>query len=551
MRRSAPSYLLLPLLAALIALAWYLPNRPQNPAGGATGVTPEKFSALSFAAYRPGQSPLTNSFPTEAEADADMALVATVAKSVRTYAAHEGNFETAALAQKHGVGLWQGIWLSANRADNEREITAGIALARKYPQTITRVVVGNEVLLRRDLPVAELIADIDRIKVAVKQPVAYADVWEFWLQFPQVAPHVDLMLIHLLPYWEDIPTGIDRAVQHVGDIYQRIHTAFPGKTIAIGETGWPSAGRARADAVPSRVNETIFLRRFLALATAEHFDYNFIEAFDQDWKYESEGIVGASWGIFDSARHIKIPLSGPVSNDPAWPAHAAISIAAGLLLAALWRARSSRAENRAALDTASMILGAALGFAAATAWSSLYDGHLILAAAVNLPAQTLLAALAILRLCGAIAADPTRSGAATTEMVHALLSRGRLPALHGLFEDVMFLFLWTAAVMQMLLFCDSRYREFPLSTFAVPLLVTAAQIAARSPRPALGREDAIAAAILGLAAIGNAALEGPLNSQSLAWNACALVLAAPILLQVKQVRLGGAKPLPPNPPALL
>jgi hypothetical protein len=227
---------------------------------------------------------------------------------------------------------------------------------------------------------------------------------------------------------------------------------------------------------------------------------------------------------------------------------------AGLLLAGLWRARAPRAENRAALDTASMALGAHLGFAAATAWSSLYDGHLILAAAVNLPAQTLLAALAILRLCGAIAAAPTRTGAATTEMVHGLLTRARLPALHGLFEDVMFLFLWTAAVMQMLLFCDSRYREFPLSTFGVPVLVTAAQIAARSPRAPLSREDLIAAAILSLAAIGSAMFEGPINTQSLTWNACALVLAAPILLQTRQarqVRLGGAKPPPPNPPALL
>jgi exo-beta-1,3-glucanase (GH17 family) len=242
MRRSPPAFLLLPLLAALVALAWYLPNRPQNPAGGAAGA-PEKFSSLSFGAYRPGESPLTERFPTAAEADADMALAATVTKSVRTYAAHEGDFETASLAQKHRVGLWQGIWLSANRADNDREIAAGIALANKYPQTITRVVVGNEVLLRRDLPPAELVADIDRVRAAVKQPVAYADVWEFWLQFPQVAPHVDIMLIHLLPYWEDIPTGIDRAVQHVGDIYRRIRAAFPGKTIAIGETGWPSRRR--------------------------------------------------------------------------------------------------------------------------------------------------------------------------------------------------------------------------------------------------------------------------------------------------------------------
>ena len=65
-------------------------------------------------------------------------------------------------------------------------MAAGIALANRYPDTIDRVIVGNEVLLRRDLPVEELIADIDAVRQAVKQPVTYADVWEFWREFPKL-----------------------------------------------------------------------------------------------------------------------------------------------------------------------------------------------------------------------------------------------------------------------------------------------------------------------------------------------------------------------------
>ena len=187
---------LIAVLSALIMAAWYLPNRPQDPPGGNAG---EKFASLSFDAYRPWESPLTKTFPTEQEADDDLALLAQQTEAVRTYSAEEGDFDTPALARKHGVKMWQGIWLSGTRADNEREIARGILLANKYPDTITRVVVGNEVLLRRDLPPAQLIAYIDRVKAAVHQPVAYADVWEFWLQFPEIAPHVDIMLIHLLP----------------------------------------------------------------------------------------------------------------------------------------------------------------------------------------------------------------------------------------------------------------------------------------------------------------------------------------------------------------
>ena len=523
---------LLLCLAALLIAAWYVPNRPVDPPGGLPG---EKFSSLSFAAYRPWESPLTKRFPTEAEADADMALVARVAGAVRTYAASEGKFDSAALAQQHGLKVWQGIWLSANRADNEREMARGIALANAYPDTIIRVVVGNEVLLRRDLPVAELIADIDRVKHAVRQPVAYADVWEFWRQFPEVAPHVDLMLIHLLPYWEDVPTGIDGAVAHVGEVFRQMRALFPGKQIAIGETGWPSQGRERADAVPSLVNETKFLRDFLELSRAEHFDYNFIEAFDQIWKYHSEGIVGANWGIYDAERRLKIPLTGGVSNDPVWALHAAISVMAGLAfsLLGLRPGRKLPARRRNLVCVAGMALGGGLGFAAASVWASLYDIHLALAGAVNLLGQAALSVLAMLRLSGAVAGAPARNGADATETVRAFLTRLTLPNLHGAFEDLCFLFVWTAAVMQMLLWCDSRYREFPLSTFAVPLLVTVGRLAAGDlPRAGGGREELFVGFILALAAVGSAVQEGPLNAQSLVWNACALLLAVPPLLRL-------------------
>jgi exo-beta-1,3-glucanase (GH17 family) len=540
---------LIAVLSALIMAAWYLPNRPVNPPGGNAA---EKFSSLSFGAYRPWESPLTRRFPTEAEADEDMALLASEASAVRTYAADEGDYDTAALAQAHGVKVWQGIWLSGNAVDNEREMARGILLANKYPGTITRVVVGNEVLLRRDLPPAQLIADIDRVKAAVKQPVAYADVWEFWLQFPEVAPHVDIILIHLLPYWENVPTGIDRAVAHVGEVYQKLKAAFPGKQIAIGETGWPSRGRERGDAVPSRVNEARFLRDFMALSHAEHFDYNFIEAFDQIWKYHSEGVVGASWGIFNADRTAKIPLAGPVENNPDWVANGVLSVLFGLGLCwiGFFQAGAMPREQQVVICVAGMALGGALGFAEGAIVETLYDGHLMLAGAVNFFAQTMLASLAMLRLNGRAVAAPDRTGAQTTEAVLALLRRGRVPALPGCFEDVCFLFAWTAAVMQMLLLFDPRYREFPLSTFAVPLLVVAGRlILGDLPRHNGGREELCVGLVLVVGAVGSAVQEGPLNTQSLIWNACAVVLAVPVLLRFSRGRrrMGrpGALPLDP------
>ncbi len=508
------------LSGTLVALAWWLPNRPQNPY---PDLPPGRFNSLSYAGYRPGQSPFAGRFATSAQVDQDMALLAPLTRAIRSYSALEGDVDLPALARKHGLKLWQGIWLGANRAQNAKEMEAAIRLANRNPDVIERIVVGNEVLLRRDLPVAELTADIDHVRAAVKQPVAYADVADFWDQFPQVAPHVDVVLVHLLPYWEDVPTGIDHAVQTVGAVYTHFQNLFPGKTIAIGETGWPSRGRERRDAVPSRLNEARFLRGFLALAQARHLDYNFIEAFDQQWKYESEGIVGANWGLLTADRQVKIPLAGPLSEDPLWPRHAGFSLLCGAALAALGCAgRPARPALAAALG---MALGAALGFAAADALPVLYDPHVVLAAGVNLGGQAMLAALMMARVAGLIAACPQRTGADATTRVQNLL-RLRWPGGPGLLEDTAFIFVWTAAVEQILLVCDPRYRAFPASSFAVPMVVLAARAAHGDFRATRGgKEEWLVGLALNSGAIASLVQEGPHNGQSILWNICAVLLA--------------------------
>ena len=73
-------------------------------------------------------------------------------------------------------------------------------------------------------------------------------------------------------------------------------TRFAPKDVLIGETGWPSEGRQRETAVPSRVNEARFIRGFVSMAEANGWHYNLIEAFDQPWKRANEGAVGGYWG---------------------------------------------------------------------------------------------------------------------------------------------------------------------------------------------------------------------------------------------------------------
>ena len=179
--------------------------------------------------------------------------------------------------------------------------------------------VGNEVLLRGEMTTSDLAANIRSVKSRVTVPVTYADVWEFWLRNREVYDAVDFVTIHILPYWEDIPVRAKFAAGHVDDIRKRMAVAFPNKEILIGETGWPSAGRMREGALPSRTNQARVVSEILDLAKREKFRVNLIEAYDQPWKRQLEGTVGGYWGLIDDAqRAVKYPPGEPISNYPFW-----------------------------------------------------------------------------------------------------------------------------------------------------------------------------------------------------------------------------------------
>ena len=324
------------VVAALNFLWWWVPNRPVDIAGWNTA----PLQSVSFAPYRPGQSPLTRTFPTPEQIDSDLKRLQGKVKAVRTYSSGENLEAVPQNAGKYGLKVWHGAWLNNNEKENLEQINLLIDHANKYKDTIERVIVGNEVLLRKDLTASELRRYIRQVKQRVTQPVTYADVWEFWLRNPTLADEVDFITIHILPYWEDEPIGLERTEadgklaieKHLVDIYKKVQERFPGKKIVIGETGWPSDGRMRSDARPGRVEQVKYFSIFRQAAEREGFDYNVIEAFDQYWKARQEGTVGAAWGLLDAQRHDKFELGKPVRAEPHWQILFTISTIAGALL---------------------------------------------------------------------------------------------------------------------------------------------------------------------------------------------------------------------------
>jgi exo-beta-1,3-glucanase (GH17 family) len=313
-----PLALLLISLGTIAAVWWWLATpitlvrAPIDPNA--------KLQCVSYAPFRGAQTPLDPTTHIEAEQIAqDLAGLATITDCVRTYSIENGLDQVPSLAAKVGLKVIQGIWLGSNRLKNQFQIATAVRLTKEYPGVITSLVVGNEVLLRGEMTANDLAANIRAVKAQVSVPVTYADVWEFWLKNREIYDAVDFVTIHILPYWEDMPVKAKFASSHVNSIRMRMAVAFPNKEILIGETGWPSAGRMREGALPSRTNQARVVSEILDLAKRENFRVNLIEAYDQPWKRQLEGTVGGFWGLFDSVkREVKYPPGVAISNYPAW-----------------------------------------------------------------------------------------------------------------------------------------------------------------------------------------------------------------------------------------
>ena len=507
-------------LLVVTALWWGLGRpQPMPTLAGESSQTP----CLSYAPFRGDESPLVGDIQIEpARIAADLGQLATRTNCIRTYGVNHGTHLVPELAKQAGLKVMLGIWLAPERDRNRKQIDTAIELARRYPEVVSAVVVGNEVLLRGEMTPADIGATIREVKAAVPVPVTYADVPEFWLRHPDLARDVDFVTIHLLPYWEDFPTPVAGAVAHAEATRQKIVAQLPDKEIFIGEIGWPSAGRMREGALPSRVNQARFMHEVMALADREKFGVNLIEAFDQPWKRQREGTVGGYWGLFDAeGRAPKFAWGQPVSNHPYWPGQALLGV---LLVTLVFLAAGASAKRE----------GGAEGGATTVAWLGVAAIALVSGTAIGLAVEAMwVESLGLTGWIGslawvAVAALAPIAGAA------ALMGRQGVPPLYRVLGPVprwprdrravaaglalAALMVLTIQTALMLVF-DPRYVDFPYAQLIgglVPFLVLALRRQSGS-RPLA---EKTAATLLALAAGYILLNEGVAN-----WQAVAFCLA--------------------------
>jgi glucan 1,3-beta-glucosidase len=264
-------------------------------------------SGVGYGPYHAGQNPNYFISPSAGEVAADMPTLAAMTNYIRIYSSGGPAAEIVRAAQTAHLCVALGIWLGRDPAANTAEIAAGIRLARRSP-AVRSVIVGNEVLLRGDLPVTRLLTDIRTVRAALGHRVAisYADSSGEWLAHPRLAAAVDFVTVHIYPFWQHVPIG--SAMASLARDYGSVTKRFRGKPVVIGETGWPSGGRRHGRAVPSPGNQARYFHGFVTWARQHAVPYFYFDAFDEGWKTSEHG-VGTHWGLYDQGGHRKPALA--------------------------------------------------------------------------------------------------------------------------------------------------------------------------------------------------------------------------------------------------
>jgi cellulose synthase/poly-beta-1,6-N-acetylglucosamine synthase-like glycosyltransferase/exo-beta-1,3-glucanase (GH17 family) len=329
--------------AAIFAAAWVLMNQPvvEEP-------WKDNLNGLSYSAWRQDPNTLAKRAPTIDEIKQDLQLIAGKARSIRTYESTGISGQIPALAGQYGLSVTAGAWIDTDPAKNEEEVRALIGIANSVG-SVNQVIVGNESQLHNLTTQDQLLHYIREVKAGTNVPVSTAEPFHIWLdpKYAQLASEVDFIAVHILPFWNGV--SVDKAVDQVLANYNLVKQAFPNKRILIAEVGWPSEGLTRVDkanggegAVASPINQGVFLRKFLVEAKKNDIDYNVIEAFDEPWKINTEGGVGAYWGIWNASRQAKPALQGILVNYQNWRWLALATIGLGLPFA-LWMMRGELA----------------------------------------------------------------------------------------------------------------------------------------------------------------------------------------------------------------
>jgi GPH family glycoside/pentoside/hexuronide:cation symporter len=256
---------------------------------------------LCFSPYAEGQE--TGDIISAAQIRKRIDVITPYTKWVRSFSCTEGNEQIPAIAHEKGLKTLVGVWISNDKARNEKEINKLLSLAQEG--LVDMAAIGNEVLHRGEITEHELLGYIEKVRKALPAsiPVGYVDAYYQYLNRPALVDACDVILINCYPFWE----GSDNlyAISYINNMLEMTQNVARGKKVIVTETGWPNTGQKVEAAEPSTLNAMKYFIAVQEWAKNKNIELFYFSSFDESWKIKEEGAVGARWGIWDKDDKLK------------------------------------------------------------------------------------------------------------------------------------------------------------------------------------------------------------------------------------------------------
>ena len=253
-----------------------------------------KVHGICFSLYEDAQQP--GDFVSDEQIERRLKILKPYTNWIRTFSSTDEHARIAQIAVDMGFKTLVGAWLSDDLNSNDNEIEGLLELASKGLVNIAAV--GNEVIYRKELAENELISYINHVKENINNiPVGYVDAYYEFRDRPKITEACDVILANCYPFWEGCAS--EYSLLYMKDMFQEATKAANGKKVIITETGWPSAGSDLWGAHPSYKNYLQYFINTQLWSKNNNIDIFYFSSFDESWKVDSEGDVGAYWGLWD------------------------------------------------------------------------------------------------------------------------------------------------------------------------------------------------------------------------------------------------------------
>lgn len=191
--------------------------------------------------------------PSQNNITRDLAVMSQLTNAVRLYGTDCNQTQMVIhainrLEIKDSMKIWLGVWLDKNDTTTQRQIAQTWKILDDYGCDYFKgIIIGNEVLFRKDLTVTQLLGHITDFRKNISDhscqlPVAMADLGDNWTA--DMASKVDIVMSNVHPFFAGV--DVKQAAAWTWNFWTTHDVALTASNSnihqVIAEVGWPSGG---------------------------------------------------------------------------------------------------------------------------------------------------------------------------------------------------------------------------------------------------------------------------------------------------------------------